>query len=166
LVARAIYRELIAHGDAVARSAGYEGMSDSVAWIARAIAVVVCVLYLLAFAWLQVRAVVPRARLLRVPLELLYYLPVAVLFVAAALTENRAIGLATSVIAVGGAGVVWLTSLGYSARLERGPMTAGARAGRIAAVTLAILALVFLAVQVTGLTDIVIETFRSGPERG
>jgi outer membrane protein assembly factor BamD (BamD/ComL family) len=165
-LARAIYRELIAHGDAVARSAGHEGLSDSVAWIARAIAVVVCVLYLLVFAWLQVRAVVPRARLRRVPLELLYYLPVAVLFVAAALTENRAFGLATSVIAVGGAGVVWLTSLGYAARLERGPMTAGARAGRIAAVTLAIFALVFLAVQVTGLTDIVIETFRSGPERG
>src|SRR6478609_3245825 len=69
-VARALYRELIDHGDAVARSAGHEGMSDSVAWIARAIAIVVCVLYLIAFAWLQLRAVVPRARLRRVPLEL------------------------------------------------------------------------------------------------
>ena len=164
-VARPIYRELQASSDPVARSAGNEGMSDSVSWILRAIGVVVCVLYLIAFAWLHIRAVVPRARLRRVPLELLYYAPVAVLFVAAALTENRAIGLATSGIAVGGAALVWLTSLGFASRLDRGPMSTAARIGRVAAVAFAVGALVFLAVQATGLTDIVIETFRSGPER-
>lgn len=100
------------------------------------------------------------------PLELLYYLPVALLFVAAALTENRAIGLATSAIAVGGAIVVWLTSLGLSARLASGPLSPLQRAGRIAAVTLAVVALMFLAVQATGLTDVVLETLRTGPERG
>ena len=163
--ARAIYKELIAHGDAVARSAGHEGLADSVSWIARAIGVVVCVVYLVVFAWLQIRRV-PRARLRRVPLELLYYAPVAVLFVAAALTENRAIGVATAGIAVGGAAVVWLTSLGLAARLERGPLSRAARIGRVAAVALAVGALVFLAVQATGLTDIVLETFRTGPERG
>jgi len=161
----AIYKELIAHGDAVARSAGHEGLGDSVSWIARAIGVVVCVVYLVVFAWLQIRRV-PRARLRRVPLELLYYAPVAVLFVAAALTENRAIGVATAGIAVGGAAVVWLTSLGLAARLERGPLSRAARIGRVAAVALAVGALVFLAVQATGLTDIVLETFRTGPERG
>ncbi len=164
--ARAIYRDLVAHGDAVARSAGHEGLADSVSWIARAIGVVVCVLYLIAFAWLHVRAVVPRARLRRVPLELLYYAPVAVLFVAAAVTENRAIGLATAGIAVGGAAIVWITSLGLASRLDRGPLSRAARLGRVAAVALAVIALVFLAVQATGLTDIVLETFRSGPERG
>src|SRR6478609_6383549 len=165
-IARPIYRELQASSDPVARSAGNEGMSDSVSWILRAIGVVVCVLYLIAFAWLHIRAVVPRARLRRVPLELLYYAPVAVLFVAAALTENRAIGVATSGIAVGGAALVWLTSLGFASRLESGPMSAAARIGRVAAVAFAVGALVFLAVQATVLTDIVIETFRSGPERG
>ena len=164
--ARAIYRELAAAADPVARSAGHEGLSDSVSWILRAIGVVVCIVYLLAFAWLHLRAVMPRARLRRVPLELLYYVPVAVLFVAAAITENRAIGLATSGIAVGGAALVWVTSLGFAARLDRGPMSAAARIGRVAAVAFAVGALVFLAVQATGLTDIVIETFRSGPERG
>ena len=163
--ARAIYHELIARGDAVARSAGHEGLDDSVSWIARAIGVVVCILYLLAFAWLHVRAVVPRARLRRVPLELLYYAPVAVLFVAAALTENRAIGLATSGIAVGGAAIVWVTSLGLASRLDRGPLSTAARLGRAAALLFAVGALVFLAVQATGLTDVVLETFRAGPER-
>jgi TolA-binding protein len=165
-LARPIYRELQASSDPVARSAGSEGMADSVSWIARSIFVVACVLYLLGFAIVQLRAIRPRARMRRLPLELLYYLPVAALFVAAALTENRAIGLATTAVAVGGAVLVWVTSLGFAARLERGPMSATARAGRTVAIVLAVGALVFLAVQATGLTDIVIETFRAGPERG
>ncbi len=165
-VARAAYRELLASHDAVSRSAGKEGLADSVTWMVRSNLVLASILYLLAFVWLQLRAVSPRARLAVMPVELLYYLPVAVLFVAAALTENRAIGVATSAIAVGGAVVVWLTSLGYAARLDRGPMSPLARAGRIAAVTVAVVALMFLAVQATGLTDVVIETLRTGPERG
>jgi hypothetical protein len=100
------------------------------------------------------------------PIELTYYLPVAALFVAAALTENRAIGIATSAIAVGGAVVVWLTSLGWAARLDRGPMSRLARAARVVAVSVAVVALMFLAVQATGLTDVVLETIRTGPERG
>ncbi|HEX8952009.1 MAG TPA: tetratricopeptide repeat protein, partial [Polyangia bacterium] len=144
-VARAIYKELVAHGDAIARSAGHEGLADSVSWIVRAIAVVACILYLVVFAWLHVRAVVPRARLRKVPFELVYYAPVAALFVAAAITENRAIGVATAGIAVGGAVVVWLSSVGVAARLDRGPLSAAARAGRVAAVVLAVVALMFLA---------------------
>jgi TolA-binding protein len=165
-VARALYRQLQASSDAVARSAGNEGMSDSTSWIVRAILVAVSIAYLFGFAVAHLRTVQPRARLRRVPIELLYYAPVAALFVIAALTENRAIGLATTGIAIGGAIVVWLTSLAFAARLERGPMSLGARAGRAAAVVVAVCALGFLAVQATGLTDIVVETFRAGPERG
>jgi TolA-binding protein len=165
-LARTLYRQLIASSDPVARSAGHEGMADSVSWILRTVAVVASVLYLLAFAFLQLRAVRPRARLRGLPFELYYYLPVALLFVAAALTENRAIGVATTAIAVGGAIIVWVTSIGFATRVERGPLSLAARAGRAAAVCLAVFALVFLAVQATGLTDIVFETLRSGPERG
>jgi outer membrane protein assembly factor BamD (BamD/ComL family) len=165
-VARAVYRELLAAPDPVARSAGKEGLADSVSFLVRGLFVVLSIIYLVGFAWLHLRAISPRARLARVPLELTYYLPIAALFVVAALTENRAIGVATSAIAVGGAIVVWLTSIGWSARLDRAPMSRGARIGRVVAVTVAVLALVFLAVQATGLTDIVIETLRAGPERG
>lgn len=165
-VARAIYRQLLGSSDPVARSAGREGLSDSLSWIARAVFLSACIVYLVAFAWLQLRGIRPRARLRRLPVELVYYLPVAAMFVAAALTENRAIGMATLGIAAGGGALVWLTSLGFAARLERGPMSRAARAGRVAAVAFAVVAVVFIAVQATGLTDIVIETFRSGPERG
>lgn len=166
LVARRLYRELTGSGDPLARSSGDEGLRDAATWIARAVAVAGCTVYLVLFVWAHLRALGPRPRLRRLPLELLYYGPVAGLFVAAALTENRAIGWATSAIAVGGAVVVWLTSLSSSARLERGPMPGRARAGRAAAVLLAVVALTFLALQSTGLTDIVVETFRAGPERG
>lgn len=164
--ARALYRELAASRDPVARSAGNEGLADATSWIVRAILLVVSIVYLVGFAVAHLRIVRPRARLRRVPLELTYYLPVAALFVIAALTENRAIGLATTGVAIGGAIVVWITSLAFAARLERGPMSVVARAGRAAAVALAVVALVFIAVQATGLTDIVLETFRAGPERG
>ena len=127
--ARVIYRELLATRDPVSHSAGKEGLADSLTWMVRACFIVACILYLIGFAWLHVRAVSPRARLAAVPIELLYYLPVAVLFVAAAATENRAIGIATTAIAVGGAIVVWLTSLGFAARFDRGPMSPWARAG-------------------------------------
>jgi outer membrane protein assembly factor BamD (BamD/ComL family) len=162
--ARALDRELLASSDPVARSAGREGLADSVSWIARACFVFVCIAYLVAFVFFHLRWARRQRR--RVPLELLYYLPVAAVFVAAALTENRLIGLATVGIAVGGALLVWLTSLAFAARLEAGPMSLRARAGRAASIFFAVVALTFLAVQATGLTDIVIETFRSGPERG
>jgi TolA-binding protein len=161
--ARSIYRELAAGPEALTRSSGKEGLTAVVTFIVRAIVVVMSIVYLVVFAALCLRGV--RRRLSRVPIELYYYLPVAALFVAAALTENSAIGWATAGIAVGGALLVWLTSLSWVVRLERGPMSLRARYGRALAVAVAVAALTFLTVQATGLTDIVVETFRSGPDR-
>jgi hypothetical protein len=90
---------------------------------------------------------------------------VAALFVAAALTENRLVGWATVIIAVAGAVVVWASSASTSARLERGPMATGERLWRSLGAAAAVLAIMVLAVQVTGLTDLVLETLRTGPER-
>lgn len=163
LRARAIYRELLQSSSAITRSAGREGLADATSWTVRAIFVALSIVYLVGFAALHLREA--RRRLRRVPLELYYYLPVAALFVTAALTENVAIGWATCGIAVGGALLVWLTSLSWAARLERGPMSLVARGGRALAVAVAVCALTFLVVQATGLTDVVVETFRSGPER-
>jgi TolA-binding protein len=163
--ARALYQALLQSGDPLARSAGVEGLADSVSWILRAVGAVVASAYLLAFLTLQLRVVRPRRRLLRVPLELVYYGPVAVLFVAAALTENRLVGWATTIIAVGGGLLVWLTAASHAAQLERGPMRVSERLWRSLGVVAAVIALMFLAVQATGLTDLLLETLRSGPER-
>ncbi len=163
--ARALYHALVAADDPLARASGEEGLAESITWLWRLLACVVGALYLAGFALWNLRAAGPPQRWRRLPTELVYYLPVAAIFVAAALTENRLIGWATVGIAVGGALLTWVTSLGAAARLERGPMSLGARAGRALSVLIAALVVTFLAVQATGLTDLVIETFRSGPDR-
>jgi hypothetical protein len=88
------------------------------------------------------------------------------LFIAAAATENRSITLATSAIAVGGALVVWLNASASTARLQRGPMSVSERLLRALACALAVLAVTYLAIWAAGLTDLVAETLRMGPERG
>jgi TolA-binding protein len=163
--ARLLYRELAGAGDPLARSAGTEGLADSVSWLSRGAGIAVAAAYLVLFVVLHLYAVRPRRRLLALPTEVLYYGPVALLFVLAALTENRLIGWATVIIAAGGAATVWLTVASDSTRLERGPMPAGERLLRSVGVAVAVLAIVFLAVQLTGLTDLVLETLRTGPER-
>src|SRR5207253_6018472 len=55
--ARALYRELTGARDPLARSAGQEGLADSVSWIVRAILVVVALLYLVAFALVHLRGI-------------------------------------------------------------------------------------------------------------
>ncbi len=163
--ARALYRQLSASADPLARSSGAEGLADSLLWIARSAGVTVATIYLLLFFALQLRAIRPLRRLLTWPTELLYYAPVALLFVLAALTENRLIGAATAILAVGGGLIVWLSAAGLPARLERGPMSRGERWRRALALAAAVVCLMFLAVQTTGLTDLVVETLKWGPER-
>jgi len=106
-------------------------------------------------------AVTGRRRLRRAPTELLYYLPVAGLFAAAGATENAAIGWATGGMAAGGAVITWLTGAGTPERAVRWPE----RTLRALALALAVLSLAFIAIQWAGLTDLVVETFRAGPER-
>jgi hypothetical protein len=148
----------------LARSAAREGLADVHTFLVRAAISSVAALFLLAFLLLQLLA--GRKTLRIPPFEALYYIPVALLFVAAAATENRMIGWATSVIAVGGALIVWLSAAASAARLARGPMALGERLWRAALCALAVLALTWLAIVTTGLADIVLETLRAGPERG
>ena len=163
--ARALYRELSASRDPLARSSGAEGLADSLLWLTRSVGVAVATIYLLLFFALQLRTIRPLRRLQTLPTELLYYAPVAFLFVLAALTENRLIGVATAILAVGGGLIVWLSAAGLPARLERGAMGRGERWRRAIGLAAAVVCLMFLAVQTTGLTDLVIETLKWGPER-
>jgi TolA-binding protein len=163
--ARALYRQLAASPDPLARSSGAEGLADSQLWLMRTLGVAVTAMYLVIFFALLLRTIRPLDRLRTLPTELLYYGPVALLFVVAALTENRLIGMATAILAVGGGVIVWLSALAFAARLERGAMARGERWRRALGLVVAVVSLMFLAVQVTGLTDVVVETLKWGPER-
>ena len=163
-MARAIYRELVDSRDALARSAGREGLNDSRAYLLRALASTTAALYLVAFVLLQIRGA--RKTLRIPPFEAFYYVPVAGLFVAAAATENRLIGYATSIIAAGGALIVWLSASASAAILARRPMAMRERLWRAGLCALAVLALTWLAIVTTGLAEIVSRRSERGPSGG
>ena len=160
--ARALYRELAASSDPLARSSGAEGLGDSFLWLARGVGVTVAVVYLLLFLSLQLRALRPlrrlatradRARSITGRWRSCSWSP-----------RSPRIGSSArppSLIAVGGALIVWISSVGYEARLERGPMGRWERLRRAFAVAVAVVFLMFLAVQATGLTDLVVETLKA-----
>jgi hypothetical protein len=90
------------------------------------------------------------------PIEIVYYLPVAALFVAAAATEHGSIARATALLAIGGAALVFFVAQHPPPRR---------RTLHVAALGLAITALFTFAVRTQGLTDLVLETLRNGAER-
>ena len=168
-VARALYRELIASSDPVARSAGARrpgrlGELDRAQHRCRRQRRSTS----LAFAFAAAARRARRARACAgLPFELLYYLPVG-----AALRRRGADRESRHRRGHDRHRRRWRRHrLGHVARL-RDARSSAARCrsprapARTAAVASPSVALVFLAVQATGLTDIVVETLRSGPERG
>jgi uncharacterized membrane protein YhaH (DUF805 family) len=165
LAARRIYRALAQSPRPLDRAAAAEGLVQVESFIARRIGLALAIAYLLAFLIAHALLVRRLHASLRPPVEVLYYGPVALLFVVAACTENSSIGLATAGIAVGGGLVVWSSSALTTARLRSGAIRLRARLARIAFNFFAVLAAAYIAVQATGLTDLVIETLKSGPDR-
>jgi TolA-binding protein len=163
--ARAIYEELGQSGDLLARAAAEEGRTAVKSAVRRTILLWITIAYLVVFLAIHALALRRLKPARRVPTEILFYLPVALLFSLAALTEAGAIAAATAAIAAGGAVVVWLTSLANAARLARAPIPLLSRLTRACALAGAIFSVMYIAIQTTGLTDLVVETLRSGPER-
>ena len=173
--ARALYQSILDSPDSAHRPAGdaaRAGLRLAATAIRRAVLFAASLAWLIAFfAWALLRARVlhadtpnipgsPRRTLFPLPTELLFYLPVAALFVLCAATENRSIAIATSLIATGGAAILLLT-IRASARAA----TLGNRLLFACAVACAVLALTYAALYGTSLLDFVVETLRSGPER-
>jgi TolA-binding protein len=163
LLARRIYGELAADADPIARAAGTDGRARAASALVRRALSIGFGIYLFLAVALGLRAL--RTRPLKPSAELIYYAPVAGVFVLAAATENLAIAIATSTIACGGAIVLWLGgALARARSLEARPFSFGERLLGSSAAALAVIAIVYLAIEHTGLTDFVIETLRSGPE--
>lgn len=108
------------------------------------------VLYLAVVGWRARRSLWPP------PLEVRFIVPVAVLFVVGALTQNRSIVTAVIIISLGSVVLLWLAGAAQTRR--RSVPTA------LAAVV-AIAALAFVVVRATELTQLVIETVTMGPDR-
>lgn len=99
--------------------------------------------------------------LIRPPVEAIYFLPVAALFVGAGMTEHAALGNAIETIVLGGVVVVWLSG----ASLRAAGATVARALGHAAASAVAVVALCYLAVHRERLIDMLIETIRFGSEK-
>jgi outer membrane protein assembly factor BamD (BamD/ComL family) len=158
--ARGIYEALSRTSDPIARAAGAEGLRAVGSYRRSHLLVDVALAYLLIFVGFQLWT--GRKFLLKLPTELLYYLPVAIVFAGAGATENAGIGWATFGIACGGAVITWVVAAGTAARSG---MSMRERMARAVGLALAVLGLAYVAIQWTGLADLVLETLRNGPER-
>lgn len=120
----------------------------------------------LALLWLAAIARLGRAGVrglfVEPPLESLFFFPIGVLFVLAALTENRLITWATFWLALGG----WIEVTLFAALLRHDAMRSTMRrALALVGLLLAIVALFLVVIEALGLFPLVVETLRHGPER-
>lgn len=103
--------------------------------------------------------------LARAPTEALYMLPIAALLLAAAFTGHEAIAPAVAIMCGGALALAWLSGAALDCARSR---VAGRHRLRVlahtAAVSLAVLALCYIAVQRGHLVDMLLETVRFGPE--
>jgi TolA-binding protein len=156
--ARAALAVLSRYGDPVSRQAYVAGTEAVRAVTARArwatTALVALLIWALGMAALARRALWPPPR------EARFFVPVGLLFAIAALSEHRAIARTVIEIAIGATAILWLS--GSARQRPRGFFATLAIALSTA---LAIVALTYAAVHWNGLIDLVLETWRSGPDR-
>jgi hypothetical protein len=171
LAARALYRSILDAGTGAASAdAARMGLKRATTALRRMFIFWICLAWLTAF----LGALLVTARPLRiprpVPVEILFYLPIAVLFVICGATENRSIAIATAVMAAGGAVLLAVSSLATVRRMARGPIGVRERLLRVAALALSAVALAYVALYLgsdynTDMFDLVMETIHTGPER-
>jgi hypothetical protein len=176
LAARALYRSLLAApGDpggpprgrvpTEVAAAARSGIAAATVALGRLALFALSLGYLAGYLGLMLSAARPIGWR-RLPLELRFYLPVAALFVAAALTESRAVAWATGIIAGGGALIVLASALaGLAPRPAQRRFPTARRLVHALATALAVLALTYAAIYQAHLADFVLETLRHGPER-
>ena len=99
------------------------------------------------------------------PVELVFYLPLGALVALAASTENHDIRNATTLVAIGGALVTWLTGNALRCRPPTPRSWHWRGAVHMLATTAAVLSLGYAAIHLTDLTDFVWETVITGADR-
>ncbi len=158
--AKKLYQELSRAPLGLDRLGGNEGLTMVRTARFRQTFFWVALIYFVAFILVHARAYV-KSRPRGLPTEVLFYLPIAALFVLSSLAADRQVAWAMALIAAGGGLIVCLVAGSFGARPVKW-REAILRAGMTA---LAVTALFMIAVHLNGLTDLVLETFKSGPER-
>lgn len=167
--ARALYRSILeskaAEAPGPAQDAARAGLDAAEAAIRRLAGLALALAYLAGVVVVLLVSARPLRWPRPMPAELVFYAPVAGLFVLCGATENRSILIATLLLATGGGVLLAASSLSTMRRLARGPLGPAAGIARALAIALAAAALLYAAVYMAGITDLVVETLRSGPDR-
>lgn len=166
LAARDLYQALLRAPESTTRAAAGRGLDTAEQQLLRQAGFIAALLYLLGYLGAQLWTA--RGGLWPLPLELKFYLPVAGLFLLAALSARDSVLPALALIACGGALVTWLAGAAGRRALSQGTnrtSTVRGAALRLVAMALAILALAYAALHATHLVDFLIETLRYGPDR-
>lgn len=166
LAARHLYQALLQAPEPATRAAAGRGLATAEQQLMRQAGFIVALLYLLGYLGAQLWAA--WGGLWPLPLELKFYLPVAGLFLLAALPARDSVLPALALIAGGGALVTWLAGAVSRRALQQGADRTSTLRGatlRLVAMTLAVLALAYAALHATHLVDFLIETLRYGPDR-
>jgi tetratricopeptide (TPR) repeat protein len=101
---------------------------------------------------------------LRPPFEVLFLSPVAAVLIGVAYTGNLDVAPAVTEIALGGLGLAWLSGTTLDLLRARGRAVRLRSLTHVAACLLAAVSIGYLALTHDGLIDLMIETFRAGPE--
>jgi tetratricopeptide (TPR) repeat protein len=116
--------------------------------------------------WRDTRSVRAMGRaLIKPPTEALFFIPVAVLFAAAAMTEHAALGHAIEVIVGGGLIVTWLSGCVLETARRAGKAGRARIVAHILTVAVTVAALCYVAVTRERLIDMLAETIEHGAER-
>lgn len=166
LAAHHLYRALLNAPEPAIRAAADRGRATAEQQLLLHAGFIVALLYLLAYLGAQLWA--GRGGLWPPPLELKFYLPVAGLFLLAALPARDSVLPALALIATGGGLVTWLAGAADRRAILQGADRTSTPYGvvlRLIAMALAVLALAYAALHATHLVDFLIETLRYGPDR-
>jgi len=171
--ARAVYRELAATGDRRYRLWAEKGVEEldraqrrsrlaQLAWVV----VALVALGLLVSARRQAGSWRGLARrLARPPVEVWYLAPVALVVVLASATSNGMIARAVRFVLIGALALTWLSGATLEAARRRAGRVSWKRAAvHAAGAAAAVVALCYLAMMHDRLLDMVVETWRHGPE--
>jgi tetratricopeptide (TPR) repeat protein len=104
-------------------------------------------------------------RLVRPPAEVIYLVPIALVFVIVAQMGNPLVASAVRVIAIAGVAIAWLSGVTLEAvRQQRGRIRLPRAASHALAALLAVAGSAYLAIDRDRVIDLVIETWHEGPQ--
>jgi hypothetical protein len=132
------------------------------AWIALGGVAILLVLAL----WRAAGSVAAAARAaIRPPSEVLYAVPVVAIVALASAAGNPLVGRAVRWIAIGGVAIAWLSGAALAAAARRDAISGARVALHAVAAVVAVSAIAYIAIVDDRLIDMVLETWKHGPDR-